>query len=185
MAPTRGRGTNTLRGRGTGRGRGRARGGSKGNSSSIISHRDRFQSTRIESSSESDGSSEARSEVKKPMPEHISDADSSDDEIESNRVKPYNALLQSLNQTYHARQPPRKKRRTEETVISNGEPNDLERTTNLDVDYAAESEEEAPGNADEEINEVGQEQDVDMDSDNEDRKFKTEGIDHRLIALRV
>ncbi|KAA6407854.1 MAG: U3 small nucleolar RNA-associated 25 [Lasallia pustulata] len=116
----------TTRGRGGRRGRGRGRGGFAARGG----NKPAFQSTRIEEhiKDDSDGSRESEEADQEEAVDEAPEDVSSDDENHSkSAVKPYNALLQSLNANVQRGQPQRKKLRVDSntngklaTVVSNG-----------------------------------------------------------------
>ena len=149
MAPlSRGRGGlrgATTRGRGGSRGRGRGRGGFPARGG----NRSAFQPTRIEEhiKDDSDGPGETKEADQEEAVDEVSEDVSSDDEDHSkSAVKPYNALLQSLNANVQRGQLQRKKRRVDSdtngnlaTVVSNG--SKTEHVAPGDVDEVQEPEE--------------------------------------------
>ena len=116
MAPlSRGRGGSRgvgIRGRGGSRGRGRGRGGFAPRGG----NKPTFQPTRVEEHVEdgSDGSGKSEEEDQEEPVDEASEDISSDDEDRTNSVvKPYNALLQSLNANVQRGQPQRKRQKVD------------------------------------------------------------------------
>ncbi|MCJ1435505.1 rRNA-binding ribosome biosynthesis protein utp25 [Xylographa pallens] len=117
MAPfrrgTKTRGESALRGRGSTVSRGRGRGRGRGNSTAAKGQKSAFYSTRVEEVRE-DVSENDQATTDESVDEQDSLSDSSEDDADLaavSIVKPYNTLLQSLNQIVHHEHPPLKKRR--------------------------------------------------------------------------
>ncbi|MCJ1389233.1 rRNA-binding ribosome biosynthesis protein utp25 [Xylographa bjoerkii] len=119
MAPfrrnIRGRGGSIQRGRGNtlSRGRGRDRGRGRGTSTSTNGQKSTFYSTRVEEARE-DPSEHDQTSLEETLDEDILQSDSTEDDVDvatTSIAKPYNTLLQSLNQDAQREQPPPKKRR--------------------------------------------------------------------------
>lgn len=105
------RGTAT-RGRGGSRGRGRGRGGFAARGG----NKPTFQSTRVEEHVEDDAVRSEESEdldQEEPVDEASEDISSGDEDSKNSMVKPYNALLKSLNANVQRGQPQRKRRRVD------------------------------------------------------------------------
>ncbi|KZF25562.1 DUF1253-domain-containing protein [Xylona heveae TC161] len=112
----RGRGGGRGRGRGAPRGRGRGRGGRQLT----------FHTSRVEEKLESDSEGpeeyeEEPSESEEEQEELLSEDSSDDEEADKNAIRPYNALIQSLNAN-KPKKPENKKRKAEETDGLTAEP---------------------------------------------------------------